>query len=90
MRPGAASILIHSCYLRGGVVVNSVMTHFPHNTWMMRVITESQQVKAVSQGQECRPGTLGTTLGIGAHLPACRGVGGWAVRAVRGSKMTSY
>ena len=70
--------------------MNSVMTHFPHNTWMMRVITESQQVKAVSQGQECRPGTLGTALGVGADLPACPEVGGWAVRAVRGSKMTSY
>ena len=73
-----------------GVRWCAVMTPFPHNTWMMRVITESQQVKAVSQGQECRPGTLDTALGVGADLPACRGVGGWAVRAVRGSKMTSY
>ena len=46
-------------------------------------------VRAVSQGQACKPGT-GTALGVQADLPACLGVGGWAVRAVRGSKMTSY
>ena len=37
-----------------GVRWCAVMTHFPHNTWMKRDITESQPVKAVSQ--QCHRG----------------------------------